>query len=91
MFALPMPRAARWQRRQGVQAVQNHHKRQEMRKQIARRDEREKKNSLAYARGVWRCMEAERMEGRAPPPMLSKWIFKLVCRGSNALSFGQMD
>lgn len=42
MFALPMPRAARWQR-EAWQAVQNHHKRQEMRKQIARRDERKKK------------------------------------------------
>lgn len=37
------------------QAVQNHHKRQEMRKQIAKRVwTRAKKKLLAYARGVWR-------------------------------------
>lgn len=42
------------------QAVQNHHKRQEMRKQIARRDEREKKllsPMLEVYRGVWRRNE----------------------------------
>lgn len=37
MFALPMPRAAG--AKEAGQAVQNHHKRQEMRKQIAKQEE----------------------------------------------------
>lgn len=56
------------------QAVQNHHKRQEMRKQIAKQEEQK---LLAYAPG-WRGVGGG--GGGGTPPMLSKWIFKLVCR-----------
>lgn len=52
-----------------AQAVQNHHKRQEIRKQIAKHDEKNF-SPMLLGGGV----------GGGTPPMLSKWIFKLVCR-----------